>query len=219
MGKRTFENSGELMKLKVNEIFYSLQGEGSRTGRPTVFIRLAGCNLNCEWCDTDHEIYIEMTIKQILDEVRKYDCRWVCATGGEPLLQSNFLFLMHGLTAENYWIQIETNGTLLEHTVAWQSATLLTVSPKYEDLPFDVKQFMAFVPKRGTPMCELKFVVDENSDIKHILFDLRDKNVATYLQPKSEGREAMERCVQLIKAVKQDWLRLSLQTHKIVGMR
>jgi organic radical activating enzyme len=98
------------MKLKVNEIFFSIQGEGFNTGMPAIFIRLAGCNLSCDFCDTEWVAYKEMTVEEILDEISKYKCLNIIWTGGEPLLQ---------LTEEiceffedNYAQLLETNGTI-----------------------------------------------------------------------------------------------------------
>src|SRR5690554_8205479 len=75
------------MNLNVNEIFYSLQGEGGRTGQASIFIRLAKCNLACSFCDTDFERGVKMTMEQTLEEIDKYNCKWIIWTGGEPALQ------------------------------------------------------------------------------------------------------------------------------------
>ena len=73
--------------MRINEIFYSLQGEGHFTGTPAIFIRFSGCNLKCSFCDTDHSHYTEMTEEEIVGEACKYPARHVVITGGEPLLQ------------------------------------------------------------------------------------------------------------------------------------
>ena len=77
--------------MRINEIFYSLQGEGHFTGRPAIFIRLAGCNLRCPFCDTDFTSYTEMAVADILKAIASYPARFVVLTGGEPSLQLNFL--------------------------------------------------------------------------------------------------------------------------------
>ena len=74
--------------LQVNEIFYSIEGEGLRVGQPTTFVRLARCNLRCFFCDTEFDSFEEMTIAQIVDEVKRHSAKWVCLTGGEPLGQN-----------------------------------------------------------------------------------------------------------------------------------
>ena len=74
-------------KMRINEIFYSLQGEGSFTGTPAVFIRFSGCNTKCPFCDTQHEEFVEMTEDEILAEVKKDPANHVVITGGEPTMQ------------------------------------------------------------------------------------------------------------------------------------
>ena len=98
--------------LRVNEIFYSLQGEGYFTGTPAIFIRLSGCNLSCPFCDTDHGEGILMEWNEMVDDIKKYPARHVVITGGEPTLQltEGFVELLHD---SGYFVQIETNGTLL----------------------------------------------------------------------------------------------------------
>ena len=98
--------------LKVNEIFYSIQGEGKFTGTPMIFIRLSGCNLKCKFCDTKHQRFKRMTEERILYKVRdlNHNCRIVCITGGEPFKQDIF-FLTEMLKDAGYYIHIETNGT------------------------------------------------------------------------------------------------------------
>ncbi len=100
--------------LKVNEIFYSIQGESSYSGLPCVFVRLTYCNLRCVYCDTEYAFYegSDMTIDEVISEIKKYDCNLVEITGGEPLLQKESLELMKRLCDENYKVLLETSGSL-----------------------------------------------------------------------------------------------------------
>lgn len=101
--------------LKVNEIFYSIQGEGTSTGLPCVFVRLTYCNLRCTYCDTEYAFYDgkDMTFTEIIDEVKKYDCKLVEITGGEPLVQMDeCLTLMNQLCDAGFDVMIETGGSL-----------------------------------------------------------------------------------------------------------
>lgn len=110
---------------RINEIFYSLQGEGAHTGRPAVFVRFSGCNLRCPWCDTDFAAYTEMTAEQIVAAIAVYPARFVVLTGGEPSLQADDA-LIEALHRAGWTIAIETNGThILPMGIDW-----VTVSPK-----------------------------------------------------------------------------------------
>jgi 7-carboxy-7-deazaguanine synthase len=104
------------MALKVNEIFYSLQGETTTTGFTSVFIRLSGCNLNCTWCDTAYAKSggIDMEVDDIVKKVVSFEpFNHITVTGGEPLLQSDTHALLKSLTYYGYGVQLETNGTIL----------------------------------------------------------------------------------------------------------
>jgi len=104
------------MSLKVNEIFYSLQGETTSSGFTSVFIRLSGCNLNCTWCDTPSARTggVDMEIEAIIEKVQSLEpFNHITVTGGEPLLQSETLPLLKKLTEHGYNVQLETNGSIL----------------------------------------------------------------------------------------------------------
>jgi 7-carboxy-7-deazaguanine synthase len=100
--------------LKVSEIFFSLQGETSRTGWPTSFVRLTGCPLRCSWCDTAYAFDggQSMTLADILERIRAYPARRVCVTGGEPLAQKASLELLSRLCDQGYDVSLETSGAL-----------------------------------------------------------------------------------------------------------
>src|SRR5687767_11681597 len=100
--------------LRITEIFHSLQGETSRVGLPTVFVRLTGCPLRCRYCDTEYafEGGTTIAISAILTEVAHYDTRYVTVTGGEPLAQKNCLALLAALCDREYSVSLETSGAL-----------------------------------------------------------------------------------------------------------
>lgn len=100
--------------LKINEIFYSIQGEGSKAGLPCIFIRLTYCNLRCSYCDTEYAFYegSDISIDEIIKEISKYDCNLVEVTGGEPLVQGESLELMRKLCNLGYEVMLETGGSL-----------------------------------------------------------------------------------------------------------
>ncbi len=100
--------------LKVNEIYYSVQGESTSAGLPCIFVRLTYCNLRCTYCDTEYAFYEgkDLSIKQIIDKVRSYDCNLVEVTGGEPLMQEDSYLLLHKLCEEGFEVLLETGGSL-----------------------------------------------------------------------------------------------------------
>ena len=100
--------------LKIKEIFYSIQGESSLAGLPCVFVRLTYCNLRCTYCDTEYAFYegTDYTIDQVLSEIKKYNCRLIEITGGEPLVQKEVLHMMKILCDLGYEVMIETGGSL-----------------------------------------------------------------------------------------------------------
>ena len=102
--------------LRITEIFFSLQGETSRTGLPTVFIRLTGCPLRCGYCDTAYAFHggNTMSIAAVLDAMANYRTRYVTVTGGEPLAQKNCLGLLSALCERGYSVSLETSGALDE---------------------------------------------------------------------------------------------------------
>ena len=102
------------MSLKINEIFYSIQGESSYTGFPCIFIRLTYCNLRCSYCDTEYAFYEgkDIKIEDILSKIKKYPTNLVMVTGGEPLIQENCIELINQLLKKKYSVMLETSGSL-----------------------------------------------------------------------------------------------------------
>jgi len=100
--------------LRITEIFHSIQGESSRVGLPTVFIRLTGCPLRCTWCDTEYAFHGggAMSLDAILAQVAEFNCATICVTGGEPLAQKNCLLLLGTLCDAGYSVSLETSGAL-----------------------------------------------------------------------------------------------------------
>ena len=194
--------------MKVNEIFYSLQGEGYHTGKAAVFVRLSGCNLKCPFCDTDFSKYTEMTEEQIVDNVCKLsiDCHFVVITGGEPTLQDTTL-LIDMLHQNGYKVAMESNGTRkAPYNVDW-----LTISPK--------KSFLKNGGDVVVKKCnELKLVFNGENEPQ----DFGIKADHYYLQPcdvkePKRNSEIINKVVEYIKT-NPIW-KLSLQTQKILNVR
>lgn len=106
--------AGGALSLRVSEIFHSLQGESTRVGKPTVFVRLTGCPLRCRWCDTSHAFSggESLTLATLLERIAAYGCKTLCVTGGEPLAQPACLPLLTALCDAGYDVSLETSGAL-----------------------------------------------------------------------------------------------------------
>lgn len=195
--------------LPIVEIFYSLQGEGGRAGEATVFIRVAGCNLACSFCDTDFRPRREMAVAEVVAEAVAYGSRWACLTGGEPTLY-DLSELCAALHVAGIQIQVETNGTCprpewgLDH---------ITVSPKEtEGGRLD--------PWYLEHAAEFKYVVDDTEDVERALANPTagyPGGPRLYLQPNALNPSATTLCIEAIKA-HPERLRLSLQTHKYLNI-
>jgi len=191
---------------RINEIFYSLQGEGRHTGRAAVFVRFSGCNLACSFCDTDFRSYTLMTAEDILAAVSPWvSCAFVVLTGGEPSLQVD-VPLVEALHEAGFYVAMETNGT---HPVP-QQVDWVTWSPK--------DCFVEHVPAMALERVnEIKVVFDGKIDPERYAH-IAD-GALLYLQPCDTGnahRNAVivQQCVEYIKQ-HPHWC-LSLQTHKLI---
>ncbi|KAB2909419.1 MAG: radical SAM protein [Ignavibacteriales bacterium] len=203
--------------LKINEIYFSIQGESTHSGLPCIFVRLTYCNLRCAWCDTEYAFYDgkDMTTEEILAEIKKYNCNMVEITGGEPLVQKEVLPLMTLLCEMGYKVLIETSGSLPIENIDKRvfiimdlkcPASKMTKKNRYENL-----QFLK-------PTDELKFVIGDRNDYewaKEIInkYDLIGKCEILFsvvfetLQP-----------IELVNWILEDCLkvRYQLQMHKFI---
>lgn len=194
--------------MKVNEIFYSLQGEGYHTGAAAIFVRFSGCNLKCPFCDTDFRSFSDLSVNEIVERVRTESevCRFVVLTGGEPTLQPHLSELIDKLHDNDYYVAMESNGTnLCPSSIDW-----LTISPKEQFVPNGIVS----VKKCN----ELKVIYDGINEPRH--YDIKAQHL--YLQPCDHGnadknKTTLQQCLQYIKTYPQ-W-KLSLQTQKILNVR
>ena len=201
--------------MKVNEIFYSLQGEGHYTGSPAVFVRFAGCNLRCWFCDTDFEKGDEMSEDEIVEAVLQYPTRYVVITGGEPTLQIT-ASLCDKLHAHGLYLMMETNGTrpLPEGCqIDW-----ITCSPKLIDVEEGMRKLATI---RLRHIDELKVVFEDSSTQDMALYE-QIPATEYRLQPCDTQDPLCNQAIlnKTIKYILQHpkW-KLSLQTHKILHVR
>lgn len=197
---------------KINEIFYSLQGEGHHTGYPSVFIRFAGCNLACPFCDTRHSEGIFMDDDAIVHAVKLYTAEWIVLTGGEPALaiDEDFIHLLKRATGKK--IAIETNGTVpLPDGIDW-----VTVSPK-GGICGD-----GYVAEVAVDRADEIKVVDVGQDLEpYFGLPCRGPKTLMYLQPcyvDDPGEFAANRLRTVRRVLADPRWTLSVQLHRFLGI-
>jgi 7-carboxy-7-deazaguanine synthase len=201
--------------LRVTEIFYSLQGETSRVGLPTVFVRLTGCPLRCGYCDTEYafEGGTTMAISAILCEVAHYDSRYVTLTGGEPLAQKNCLALLAALCDREYSVSLETSGALDVSRVDSRVSKILDIktpgSGEAQKNHWDNLEYL-------TPEDEIKFVICDETDYRWAREQLVERRLHTLCPVLFSPSYRDLPAAQLAEWILRDRLRvrMQIQLHK-----
>jgi len=213
--------------LKIAELFYSLQGEGALVGVPSVFVRTSGCNLRCAWCDTPYTSWqpegAELSLSQIVDEVRAHPARHVVVTGGEPMIAPDIIPLTQRLHALGLHITIETAGTVFQPV----ACDLMSISPKlsnstpagqwavqHDRLRIQSEPLLELMSRYPY---QLKFVIQKPADVAEVLALLamlgtgRDHVI---LMPEGTGRDVLrERAAWLAEICKEEGFRFSPRLH------
>ncbi len=189
--------------LALSEIFYTIQGEGTWAGTPAVFVRLAGCNLACGFCDTDYSMKFLASPEEVVDRVREVggDCPTVVVTGGEPFAQAETPALLAALQGDGRRVHVESNGTIFTEL---PGDVWLCVSPKER---VDVR-----MAERAN---EVKLIVDGRVPEEH--FALFADKATLLLQPEGNKPSNVSIALDYAKAHPRRF-RLSLQTHKFIGV-
>ena len=187
------------------EIFESLQGEGRNTGRPCVFIRFAGCNLRCPWCDTDVAKKFSASLVDIRKELKQYKAKSVILTGGEPTLVKEMPELVAALKKDGYWIGVETNGTIATDWLGFVD-------------------YVACSPKRGAPLAlsaadEVRVVAEDEASVAFCR-EVCGRIAATdyYVSPCDQGGKIDFATAKSVLSQLDGWA-LSVQLHKLLGFR
>lgn len=203
--------------LKINEIFYSVQGESSYVGYPTVFIRTTGCNLRCSYCDTKYS-YLEgdiLSMDSILKTVESHQTPFICLTGGEPLLQKESLTLMQILADRGYKVSLETSGSKsIKHVDPRVKIILDVKTPDSGAANSFLEENIKFSPA-GT---EFKFVICSEQDFNWTENFCRQHNLFEkfmILYSPSYG-QVSERWLAEKILQKKSSARLQLQLHKYI---
>jgi organic radical activating enzyme len=202
-------------QVSVREAFYAIQGEGSRSGEATVFLRLAGCNLDCWFCDTDWQHGDRFELAQIPELLARvshpFTPQWVTISGGEPCVAPAFDALVAELKKSSWWVSVETNGTHYRHSLDFCH---VVVSPKEWWEP------KGRVDPELQKVAELKLIVEADTTlpmVNELRASMPFKADYNYLQPLYEHREAWRRAFELVRE-DPSW-RLSLQMHKWLRVR
>jgi len=203
--------------IKINEIYHSIQGESSKAGLPTVFVRLTYCNLRCSYCDSEYAFYDgeEMSIGAILSEIKKFNCNLVEITGGEPLFQSESMDLMRRLCDEGFEVMLETGGSLPIKEIDERVMIVLDLKcPSSKMTKKNLYENLDYLKKND----EIKFVIGDRDDYLWAIeiinrFNIQEKAAILFsvvfgkLEP-----------VKLVEWILEDKLnvRYQLQMHKII---
>ena len=201
--------------LNITEIFYSLQGEAKEVGIPTVFVRLTGCPLRCNYCDTAYAFKGNnpLSIQHILDEVAQYNAQYVCVTGGEPMAQSNCLKLLDSLIDSGYNVSMETSGSIDITPVNSKVSIVMDIKTpssteehqnRYENLPILKSKD------------QLKFVIASRSDFDWCTEVLGNHEVESEIlfSPVYESLKPVELAEWILE--KKLNVRLQVQLHKLL---
>jgi len=202
--------------MKINEIFYSLQGEGKWMGLPNIFIRTTGCNLRCSFCDTKYayDTGKTMNIEEAVKNIKNYPCKNVCITGGEPLMQDETLDLINILIKKGYKICLETNGSKNLEELANKKSLMISLDIKCPSSKMHEKMQLENI-NLLEQKDQLKFVVKNKEDYNYAkkLINKYKPVCSVFFQPvwKINPKELAEWIIN-------DGLnvQMSLQLHKIL---
>ncbi|HEX9288380.1 MAG TPA: radical SAM protein [Anaeromyxobacteraceae bacterium] len=202
--------------MRVTEIFFSIQGEGTRAGRPCVFVRFTGCDLRCGYCDTAYAFHggHDLTRDDILTEVARHPCKLVLLTGGEPLLQRELPELARDLLGRGYEVTVETHGQRPLGALPREAVRIVDVkTPGSGEVATDLGYLDALAPHD-----EVKFVVCSEEDWRWSLDVIRrhrlEGRVAVLVSPVHGAVDPKDLARWILESGVQ--ARLNLQLHKIV---
>ena len=205
------------MPLKINEIYYSVQGESTHSGRSCVFIRLTYCNLRCSYCDTEYAFYEgkDMDIGDIMSEIQQWDCNLVEVTGGEPLFQEECIDLLNELVNSKYEVMLETGGSISISDVP--KNVIKIVDFKCPSSGMEMKNLWSIVDNLQ-PHDEVKFVIGNREDFywakEKITEYYLDKKCTVLFSP-TFGEIDPQQIVEWILAENLP-VSIQIQMHKII---
>jgi 7-carboxy-7-deazaguanine synthase len=201
--------------LNITEIFYSLQGEAKEVGIPTVFVRLTGCPLRCNYCDTTYAFKGNnpLSIESIMEQIAKYNTRYVCVTGGEPMAQSNCLILLDTLIEAGYKVSMETSGSIDISPVNKKVSVVMDLkTPSSTEQSQNRYENIALLERKD----QLKFVIASRPDFDWCCSILEDYDVLSdvLFSPVYESLKPVDLADWILE--KQLNVRLQVQLHKLL---
>ena len=205
------------MSLKINEIYYSVQGESTYSGCPCIFIRLTYCNLRCSYCDTEYAFYDgkDMEITDIMSEIKQWDCNLVEVTGGEPLFQDECIDLLNDLVNSNYEVMLETGGSLSISDVPKKVVKIVDFKCPSSGM---VKKNLWSIVDDLQAHDEVKFVIGNREDFdwaKDRITEYSLDKICTLLFSPTFGEIDPQRIVEWILAENLP-VRIQMQMHKMI---
>lgn len=205
-----------LTSLKINEIFYSIQGESSRIGLPTIFIRLTGCPMRCVYCDTEYAFNEgkNFNLDEIIESIKKFPSKYITVTGGEPLAQKNVLQLLDQLIELNYEVSLETGGAIDIQGVHQKVKIILDIkTPKSGE----VNNYFWDNLKKIRAFDEIKIVIQDKEEFDWAINIIKEYkiNPAQVIFSPVFGQLDYQKLAEFVLNSEQPY-RMQLQLHKLI---
>lgn len=203
--------------VSINEIFYSIQGEAKNSGKPTVFIRTAGCPFRCSYCDTDYAFTEgkQTKISEIIKLIKKFDTKYITVTGGEPLAQKNIRHLLELLISNSYNISLETSGLIDISDIPKDIEIVMDIkTPSSNEESKNIKKNLSIIKKTDV----LKFVIGDKNDYEWSKEILSENNLVNFNNIYFSPVHDLLKPKDIAKWILDDNLKvtLQLQIHKYI---
>ena len=203
-----------MQTFNVKEIFYSLQGEALEVGLPTVFIRLTGCPLRCVYCDSEYAFYGNniLTFDDILQKVAKFNTKYICLTGGEPLVQKGVEVLIDELINQDYHLSIETSGSIDIENINQKASIVMDIkTPKSGESNKNMLSNLLFLKEKD----QLKFVITDEKDFYWCVDFIKNNHTKAHILFSPVAGFSPTKLADLILKNQLN-VRMQVQLHKIL---
>ncbi|MGH7799229.1 MAG: 7-carboxy-7-deazaguanine synthase QueE [Thermodesulfobacteriota bacterium] len=206
--------------MKISEIFFSIQGEGVEIGLPTVFVRLFACDLRCTWCDSMYAVegtdFKEMSIEEVTAEIERFNCKRVCFTGGEPLIQQKGLeILAKDLVHDGNEIILETSGHKDPPPVFWTASCLISMDCKCPGSGMEKRMDFELMEKLR-PNDQLKFVIQDKADYEYAKGILKKYKIKANIIFQPVYGSSLKWLTERVLEDRLERVRVLPQLHKII---